>query len=75
MCVAQLGYPKCSPGEGPSLTHVVLVCRVLQLVTLILVAVWVLKYLGGVALTPKRVSRLSSSLAIKRSFGAPLQKA
>ncbi|CAL8471335.1 g10877 [Coccomyxa elongata] len=37
-----------------------IVTRVLQLITLILVAVWVLKYLGGVALTPKRINLLTN---------------
>lgn len=47
--------------------------RGLQLVTLILVAVWVLKYLGGVALTPKHVSEPSLNLAFLWRFGASLQ--
>lgn len=38
--------------------------RVFQLVTFILVAVWVLKYLGGVALHPKEVHLLPVAVPI-----------
>lgn len=69
------GLSKILTWKWPPLTNALLACRVLQLVTLILVAVWVLKYLGGVALTPKRVSRLSLNVAFKQTFGAPLQGA